>query len=390
MGSPIGSPIGMLSEFYLSKSVRVRVWAWSGLLLIIAHAFLRAYVKRLFNDWMGRFYDLGGKASTVGDGQDVEALRHGSQKVTRLLTEFAVLCIPSVLVHPLVRLLINRWVLAWRITLIESYLESWATESVNIENAAQRVHEDTGRFAKGLQTCVMVLLDSILTVGVFAPVLLELGSDVQPIELPESWILMLCVAVAICGLLVSMGLGWSLIALEVNNQRVEADLRKQLVLHEERVVVTDSCEPRVVRSLEQKVLGETTRATFAQIIGNLKSNYVSLYNKFAIFSVWLGTYEQAIVILPYVLTGPMLFSSSHAISLGTVTKVSHSFATVFDALNILSDRWVDVTDFLSVVRRLREFERGVAAFRARSSVNQRVSLINTVEMASIQPDMDTA
>ena len=222
----------MLTEFFYSSKCDTFVWSWLGLLLILAHALLRAYVKKLMNDWMGRFYDLGGSAGEVASG-DSDALQEGAQHVTMLLAEFAILCAPGVIIHPLFKLVANRWVLSWRLALIKEYLQRWKPDAVQIENGAQRISEDTARFARGLQTCAVVVLDSMLTVGVFAPILVDLGRDIQPLPLPSSWILLLCIGVAFVGLLVSVVLGWSLIALEVNNQRVEADLRKVLVLREE-------------------------------------------------------------------------------------------------------------------------------------------------------------
>lgn len=328
------------------------------------------------NDWMGRFYDLGGSAGEVGSG-DTEELQEGAQKVTKLLAEFAILCVPGVLIHPIFKLVTNRWVLSWRLSLIKEYLKKWNVETVKMENGAQRIHEDTARFARGLQTCAVVLLDSILTVGVFAPVLIQLGYDIQPRELPSYWILLLCIGVALVGLVVSVLLGWSLIALEVNNQRVEADLRKALVLREETNTVEGSV-PYLERNnafIDGPI--NDIKAQFKNIVKDLKSNYVTLYYRFAAFSVWLGTYEQSVIILPYLLTGPLLYSSTSRVTLGTVTKVSHSFSNVFDALNILSDRWVEVTDFLSVMRRLREFES-----QALSGSTTRSSLMVSVEMTS--------
>lgn len=351
------------------------MWSWSGLVLIVGHALLRAYVKKLMNDWMGRFYDLGGSAGEIGPDQTKE-LQEGAQKVTKLLAEFALLCVPGVIIHPMFKLVTNRWVLSWRLALIKEYLKNWNVETVKIENGAQRIHEDTARFARGLQTCAVVLLDSVLTIAVFAPVLIQLGYEIQPRKLPSYWILGLCIGVAFVGLVVSVILGWSLIALEVNNQRVEADLRKALVLREETNTI-DGSVPYLERNTTfiDGPINEI-KAQFKEIVKDLRKNYVTLYYRFAAFSVWLGTYEQGVVILPYVLTGPLLYSSTNRITLGTVTKVSHSFANVFDALNVLSDRWVEVTDFLSVMRRLREFESQACKTSTRSS------LVSSVEMNS--------
>ena len=98
---------------------------------------------------------------------------------------------------------------------------------------------------------------------------------------------------------------------------------------------------------------------FHSVLRALRENYSRLYRRFAFFSLWLGSYEQTVAILPYLITAPLLFSTDwdRRITLGKVTQLANAFGHVFDALNILSDRWVDVTDWLSVLRRLREWER---------------------------------
>jgi peptide/bleomycin uptake transporter len=263
-----------------------------------------------------------------------------------------------------------------------------------VENAAQRIHEDTQRFARGLQTCCVVLLDSVLTIVVFAPILVNLGSEVQPSKMPGSWMLLMCAGVAFAGVLVSVVLGWSLVALEVENQKAEADLRKQLVLEEERVQPatdtrrTDTTHPSTeyvdadtLDALDAATFQRTRRLdlnqVFQSVVLAIIFNYRRLYYKFAVFSLWLGAYEQFVVILPYVITGPLLFATDHRITLGKVTQVSHAFGNVFDALNILSDRWIDVTDWVSVMRRLREFEASVGC-----RTTTRSSLIPATELAS--------
>ena len=105
---------------------------------------------------------------------------------------------------------------------MKSYLHRWNVTIPAIEGASQRVHEDTQRFAVGIQSCVAVVLQSIFTLGVFCPVLYSLDPELMAVA---------CGAAG-GGLLVSMLVGWPLVDLEVNNQRVEAELRKKLVLLE--------------------------------------------------------------------------------------------------------------------------------------------------------------
>lgn len=326
-------------------------WAWGGLGLVVAHGVLRAFVKYKLNEFYGEFYDFGGAAAEV-DPADEAALARGRRRMTELLVYFAALCAPNVLLHPLYKLITNRWVLSWRLCLMHSYMERWRSDGETIENGAQRVHEDTARFARGLHTCLGTLLDSALTLAAFAPLLVRLGAHVQPVALPAAWLLALCGAIALLGVLGSVALGWSLIALEVQNQKAEADLRRELVLLEER--------PRDGRSWQAEREPSCSPVQhFLFILARLRDNYRRLYSAFCMFSLWLQTYEQTVVLTPYFIAAPLLYSADQAtrLTLGSVTQLANAFSQVFASLNVVTDNWLEVTDWLSVLRRLREWER---------------------------------
>ena len=342
----------MIAEFFFTQK---HSWiAWSGLATTIGHAFFRAWQKKRLNTWFGLFYDYASSASESGSGPFDEQQAH----IQRLLIDFVWLCVPSVLLHPLFILIRNGWLLKWRIALVNSYLDRWH-QHLEIENASQRVHEDTQRFVKGLQSVIATLLDSAMTLAVFVPILVDLGSTVNPLDLPQSWLALLCLAVAGAGATVSIGLGWSLVALEVQNQVVEADLRKKLVL-----VETDNMD--IVSPLS---------SAFKSVIQRLKLNYTRLYVRFAAFSLWLNVFDQGVVVLPYMLVSPLLFAAGNQrVTLGSLTRTTDCFGNVFGALNVVSENWLTLTEFLSVVRRLRQFERALSEDREVSSSRELQSL----------------
>ena len=89
------------------------------------------------------------------------------ERVVALLWEFAFIAAPAVVINPIAGLVRNWWVLTWRLCLMQAYIEGWDTSAPPIEGAAQRVHEDTQRFASGLQSGVIVWLEALLTLAVF-------------------------------------------------------------------------------------------------------------------------------------------------------------------------------------------------------------------------------
>ena len=83
------------------------------------------------------------------------------------------------------------------------------------------------------------------------------------------------------------------------------------------------------------------------------------------------------LVLPYLITGPLLYRTKGRVTLGKVSQVANAFGNVFAALNVLSDRWVDVTDWLSVLKRLKDWESCIAY-----SSNARSKLVSTEMHAS--------
>lgn len=328
----------MLFDFFRKGNCSHLLWAWGGLFGFLGHKMFEAYLAWAINDWMERFYDLVQTTVEVGSGS-ADYRHEMRERVYDTLWEFVVVVAPAVVVHPVAGLWRNWWVFTWRRTLMTSYLNRWNTTVPAIEGASQRVHEDTQRFASGIQSCVSVVIKSVFTLAVFCPVLYSLDPQLMGIA----------VGAAVGGLCVSVVVGWPLVGLEVNNQVVEAELRTKLVILE--------TDPSSIFS------GGTPFTPFIRVFRSLTLNYRNLYLSFAALGTWLSLYEQVAVLLPYMLVAPRLFADrpEDVFTLGKLVKVSNSFGKVFDSLNVVSDRWLEINEWRSCLRRLREFEREVSS-----------------------------
>lgn len=328
-----------------------RCFAYIGLVVFVAHAVYRAIVKSMLNDWYGDFYETAGNAATVNDSN----IQTNRSEMVHLLYKFAQIAMPSVIINPLVRFLLSRWQLAWRISLMKSYLGQWDVTATPIEGAAQRVHEDSKRFEEGVSGCLSTLLDAIFTLLVFAPVLVKLGAHVRPAGITfDAWLLLIALGSASGGLLVSAVVGRKLVVLEVKNQKIEAQLRTSLVILAETPSIL--CGPKSTGPAELEHISPVN--AMADIFDKLYHNYRRLYTQFMGMNIWLSLYDQINSILPYLLTAPLLFAVNveHRISLGVLVKVSNAFSKVFESLAILSENWTAVNAFRAVVHRLLEFE----------------------------------
>ena len=115
------------------------------------------------------------------------------------------------------------------------YTSKW--EKVRgIEGASQRVQEDTMRFSAIMQGLGVSMIDSVMTLISFLPVLLALSVHVQDVPILGSIpfpLVSLAIFWSIFGTFVLIFAGIKLPGLEFKNQRVEAAFRKELVLGED-------------------------------------------------------------------------------------------------------------------------------------------------------------
>ena len=75
-------------------------------------------------------------------------------------------------------------------------------------------------------------------------------------------------------------------------------------------------------------------------------------------NLWLDSFDQVMILVPYVLVAPRLFAVDAAarVSLGTLVQTSNSFDKVFVSLSILSENWGGINEWRSTFVRLRQFE----------------------------------
>jgi peptide/bleomycin uptake transporter len=352
------------------------------------HAVIGACMKYWINEWYNEFYDLLETASSSllspsldllsGENVDLNDVTNARMRdVYYKLWEFAWLVFPMCIVHPVVKYLRAHWSFAWRLALMKAYIDKWRPQSGPVEGAAQRVHEDTQRFSSGLNGCMVVVLDAVCTLVVFVPVLLDIGSRVRAPDWLEyidgAWILCLAAGSALLGLFVASIVGRKLIGLEVNNQVVEARLRRELVLLEtaSSSVYRSSSRTSQEDDVDDGSEMSNPSCAFAVLWIELKFNYGRMFANFMSLNVWLETFEQYMVLVPYLAAAPLLFApGDEKISLGTLVQFSNSFGKVFSGLNIVADNWGAINEFCSCVVRLRQFERSVGMWVSFTESNE--------------------
>ena len=318
----------MLASFFLSR--RWALWAWGGLLLLVALVFVTVQQTVRLNEWYGHFYDLLQKPEQAG----------GLEKFWGFMQEFAWIAFPYMLLRSLEAFIASHYAFRWRQAMTEAYLPRWQRTAHTVEGASQRIQEDCMRFAKQTENLGLGLVRAVLTLLSFIPILWGLSKGIAIGWLQfEGSLFWVALATALGGTVLSWFVGIRLPGLEYNNQRTEAALRKDLVYAED----------------------ERARMTLAEVMAlfmGVRTNNFRLFNHYAYFNLWSNLYAQTMVIFPYLLMGPSLFSG--LITLGVIQQVSNAFGKVNEAFSYLIERWTDITELRSIHKRLTEFEHHLA------------------------------
>ena len=132
--------------------------------------------------------------------------------------------------------------------------------------------------------------------------------------------------------------------LEYNNQKVEAAFRKELVFGEDDK--SNYARPE----------------TILELFTGIKFNYQRLFNHYGYVDLWVNSYDQLMVIVPYLLVGPGLFTK--LITLGVVVQVSNAFRKVHEGFGVFLYQFTTITELRSIWKRLSEFEDNLRRFKA--------------------------
>ena len=305
-------------------------WSILGSALIVFTSYFQVQVSVALNDWRGPFYNLIQKALTTPGSVTRGELYDG------IYTFFSIATV-AILVIALTRFFTSHYVFRWRTAMNDFYVANWPRLRT-IEGAAQRVQDDTMRFAQMVEGLGVSLISAVLTLIAFLPVLLRLSSYVTELPLVGAIPYPLVFAAVIWSVLGTGALaliGIRLPGIEFFNQRVEAAYRKELVLGED----------------------DPTRAnppTLTTLFANIRHNYFRLYLNFLYFDAGRFTYLQTDAIFPYILLVPTIVAGK--ITLGILQQILSAFAEVRQSFQYLINSWRTMVELISIYVRLRGFE----------------------------------
>lgn len=318
----------MFKSFFLDK--KWLLWAYGGGLLLITIVYVQVQLTVLLNKWYGSFYDI---------MQNVE--NYTLDEYWLKMWEFGEIAVPLVIIGMFSGYVARMYTFKWREAMTLAYVVKWRQVIEDIEGSSQRIQEDIYRFARIVESLGLQVLQSVLTLIAFLPLLWYLSSDVEiPFikDIPGS-LVWLALAISIGGLAISWLVGIKLPVLEYNNQKVEAAYRKELVYAEDD---------------KSNFAGHET---IVDLFLGLKRNYYRLFLHYTYFDVWINFFERVMMITPYLIMAPGLFQG--LISLGVMVQVSNAFGRVRASFSIFTMNWTTITELRSIHRRLEEFEANI-------------------------------
>ena len=318
----------MFKSFFLSR----RWFAWSilGTALILLATWYRVQLDVQINEWFGSFYDLLQKA--LGKPGAITPDEFWAE-----IWKFLRIAMVYVLIAVVLDFFVRHWIFRWRTAMNDFYMAHW-DKLRHIEGAAQRVQEDTMRFATIMEGLGIEFMRSLMVLAAFLPILATLSAKVTELPyfgaVPYS-LVWVAIGFALAGTLLLAVVGIKLPGLQFHNQRVEAAYRKELVYGED--------DPS--RATPPKV---------GELFGFVRKNYFRLYFHYFYFDVAKWSYIQFGVMVPYFALAPTIISG--VITLGVMQQTVRAFTRVESAFQFLVLSWSTIVELMSVYKRLRAFE----------------------------------
>ena len=326
---------------------------WPGRLLlgsVVAIELLLVALQVILNLWYNRFYN------TLQD-------RDWNGFVSAILFFCVLAAIYTVLA--VYQTYLNQWLqIRWRRWMTQSYLQQWLNAANHYrmqlvgdaaDNPDQRIADDLRLFVEYTMTLGTGLLNAIVSFCSFVVILWALSEQAPlhlfgDLQLP-GYLVWAALIYAIVGTALTHLIGWRLIPLNFQQQRVEADFRFNLMRTRENAEQIAALHGEAAE--RERHLGR---------FGPVITNWLAIMQRTKLLTFFTASYSQASVIFPYIVVSPAYFSG--AMQLGGLMQTGAAFKSVQDALSYFISSYRTIAEWRAIVERLSGFEEAMAAGRA--------------------------
>jgi peptide/bleomycin uptake transporter len=253
------------------------------------------------------------------------------------LFSFITLAAMYIAVYVAISFFTAHYLFRWRTSMVEWY-HSVYDKARKIEGASQRVQEDTIKFTRIMEGLGTSLIESIMILIQFIPILFGLSVGI-PIFFFGEWEYGLIVGALIWTIggtvfLIVLGLILRLVGIEYDLQKQEAAYRKILVIAEDD--------------------GNVRPKTIDELFDDVRKIHFLSYLRYLYFNIGRIAYLQANVLSAYVFLAPAIVAG--VVTLGVMQQIIRAFGRVEGSMQYLLKAWPTIIELASVYKRLREFE----------------------------------
>jgi len=315
-------------KFFQSKTWAV--WAYLGSFVILLSLWLQVQIDVQINKWFGEFYDM--IQTALGTPNAITMTEYWTS-----LASFGKLAALWIVLGLGTSFLTSHFLFRWRNSMVEFY-HSVYDKARTIEGASQRVQEDTIKFSRIMETLGTSLIESIMVLIEFFPLLMGLSIGI-PIMWFGDWeygLVSGALIWAVGGTILMIILAWllKLVGIEYDLQKREAAYRKILVVAEDD--------------------GTIRPKTLNELFDGVRKIHFKSYLYYLYFNIGRLAYLQANVLAAYIFLAPAIVAG--VMTLGVMQQIIRAFGRVEGSLQYQFKSWPTIIELASVYKRLREFE----------------------------------
>ena len=330
----------LMKSYWKSKEK----WRARGLLAgVIALSLGQVYMLVMLNQWNNVFYN-------ALQERDFEVFWPLIGQFSLIAFGYIIMAVYAIYVKQILEI-------KWRTWMTSRYLDEWMHSQTyyrlqvlggdGVDNPDQRISDDIGMFVNLTLSLFIGLLKQVSTLVAFVVILWQLSGALDipvgdtVLSVP-GYMVFVTLIYSVVGTWLAHKVGRSLIGLNYDQQRYEADFRFSMVR------VRENSESIAFYGREGPEM-----QNFQERFGMVIRNFWALMKRTKLLNFYVNGYAQLAVIVPILMSAPKYFSGD--MQLGGFIQTLSAFGRVQDALSYFVEAYDTIAQYVAVIRRLGGF-----------------------------------
>ena len=330
----------LMKSYWKSKEK----WRARGLLAgVIALSLGQVYMLVMLNQWNNVFYN-------ALQERDFEVFWPLIGQFSLIAFGYIIMAVYAIYVKQILEI-------KWRTWMTSRYLDEWMHSQTyyrlqvlggdGVDNPDQRISDDIGMFVNLTLSLFIGLLKQVSTLVAFVVILWQLSGALDipvgdtVLSVP-GYMVFVTLIYSVVGTWLAHKVGRSLIGLNYDQQRYEADFRFSMVR------VRENSESIAFYGGEGPEM-----QNFQERFGMVIRNFWALMKRTKLLNFYVNGYAQLAVIVPILMSAPKYFAGD--MQLGGFIQTLSAFGRVQDALSYFVEAYDTIAQYVAVIRRLGGF-----------------------------------